>query len=132
VPFLSHLIDGDNPFDLEYDGILFTIAYSFVTIVYSIVNYCFVFFAVIDFQRRLYMIKAMGSMITPYKENIDTKFHMFPTINLSCKTSIHAWLDLRICILDFGAKYKQRIFLIVSSFLALYCFFMVVMLLNFF
>jgi len=78
------------------------------------------------------MAKAMGSLITPHKENIEAKYLIYPTINLACRISIHSWLSLRTCILDFGAKYHKRLFLIVSAFLALYIAFLVLMLLNFF
>ena len=71
-------------------------------------------------------------MIQPFKSNIDAKYLVYPTLDFSCHVSLKAWLNLRTCALDLGRKYLVRIFLYCSFFLALYTFYLVVFLLNYF
>ena len=86
----------------------------------------------IDFKRRLHMIKAVGSLITPFKDKYDVKYQIFPTINLACKISINSWSNLRYCMMDFGLKYMNRIFIYSSTFLGMYTFYLAILLLSYF
>jgi len=52
------------------------------TVIWS--NYIFVFFGFMDFARRSVMMTALGTMITPYKLNIEEKFRILPTVNCLC------------------------------------------------
>jgi len=49
IPFIAHVLDGENPFDLNTDGIVFTALYSFITFFLSFANFIFIFFALLDF-----------------------------------------------------------------------------------
>jgi len=78
------------------------------------------------------MIKCVGALINPFKDEYELKYQIFPTINLGCKQTLHSWFQLRCCIMDFGKKYMLRIFFYSSVFLGLYFTFAVIMLLSFF
>lgn len=95
-------------------------------------NYYFVLAGHVDFQRRYQMIKCVGALIHPFKDSFELKYQIFPTINLADKQSIQAWFNLRCCVMDFGKKYMQRIFIYSSAFLGMYLFYAVILLLSFF
>ncbi|CDW73934.1 UNKNOWN [Stylonychia lemnae] len=97
-----------------------------------IINYLFIIVGFVDFQRRVFLIKAVGSLINPFKENLELKYQVFPTVNMTEKHQIQQWFKLRLCAMDFGRKYMNRIFVYCSTFFGAYLFFVIILLLNFF
>ncbi len=71
-------------------------------------------------------------MLHPLKNNLGLKYQVLPTINLLSKLSIHSWLQFRLCLMDYGRKYMNRIFLYSSTFLGAYLFYAAILLLTFF
>jgi len=132
VLVLAHVIDSRCINDMSNTEIIHNAVYFILSSFLTMANVGFVNIAFIALQRQYYTISATSTLITPHKEKIDPKFHLFPSINLSCRSSVHAWMDLRIGLCDFGTKYQRRLFSIVQAFLATYFVFLVVMLLNFF
>jgi len=53
------------------------------------------------------MVYALGACLAPDKLNYPDLFHALPAINVVCKNSIEAWMDLRGLILNFGMRYQQ-------------------------
>jgi hypothetical protein len=49
------------------------------------VNYLFIIAGFIDFQRRLFMCKACGALITPFKDSYEVKYQILPTLNIFSK-----------------------------------------------
>ena len=78
------------------------------------------------------MMMCVGALINPFKDNLESKYQLFPTINMACRESILAWFNLRNCVMDFGKKYMQRILVYSSVFLGMYLFYAVILLLSFF
>ena len=95
-------------------------------------NYLFILSGLIDFHRRVHMIRACSALINPFKSEIAIKYQIFPAVNLTCKKSLHSWFLIRLCVMDFGKKYMTRIFLYCSTFFAANLFFVIVLLLRFF
>ena len=56
-----------------------------------IINYLFIIVGYIDFQRRVFMIKAVGALINPFKNNLEIKYQVFPTINMVERFQILQW-----------------------------------------
>jgi hypothetical protein len=53
LPFVGRYIMYGNPFGLNWDGILYTVAESMVTFMISLLNYTFVYWAFIEMVRKL-------------------------------------------------------------------------------
>lgn len=135
LPYLVRFYEYGNPLGPNmkaYDSYLYFACELPVMFFLSWANYLFVAAGLIDFQRRVLMIQAIGSLVNPFKQDLDIKYQIFPTIILTCKESWHSWFSLRICAMDFGRKYMVRIFLYCSTFLAGYTFFVIVLLLDYF
>ena len=93
----------------------------------------FVIAGFIDFQRRKCMMTACGALLEPSKSlSYDPIFRSLPSINLLCPESLHTWFLLRMGLMDLGRKYMSRIFIYSSTFLGLYLFYAVFLLLQFF
>jgi hypothetical protein len=86
----------------------------------------------IDYQRRAMMLKAAGAMLNPIKSGYDPMYRIFPTVLMTCTTSMHAWFQMRQCLLDLGRKYVSRIFIYSSTFLGAYLFYAIILFLRFF
>jgi hypothetical protein len=95
-------------------------------------NYTFVFAGLVDFQRRMIMLKACGSMLEPVKTLQDPMYRTFPTVNYVDPPSLHSWFQMRLCLIDLGRKYMSRIFIYSSTFLGCYFFYLVILILNYF
>ncbi|CDW86475.1 UNKNOWN [Stylonychia lemnae] len=129
---LIRYLEHGSPIALDIDGFIYQIAELPVFWFLTFANYLFVAIGLIDFQRRVFMIKAIGSLINPFKQDVSVKYMIFPTLVLTCKDSLHSWFNLRICAMDFGRKFLSRIFVYCSAFLGSYVFFVVILLLQFF
>lgn len=92
LPFIIRGIENKNPFYFEWDGIMFTVFEAVGVFLYCWWNYLFIYAGVLDFTRRLYMIKAVGSLISPTKDNYGLEFRIYPTINITCKQSLATWI----------------------------------------
>jgi len=117
IPFVCRAIEGMNPFDLGVAGWIFTVGqiYLIITLVFN--NYAFVMAGVIDFSRRYFMIRSVGALITPEKEDVRLAF--LPTINLLSPLCWYSWIKMRSCFTDFGQKYYARIIFYCSTFFAI-------------
>eukprot|EP00347_Sterkiella_histriomuscorum_P021309 403334452 len=135
LPYLVRMYDYGNPLGpnmFAWDSYLYFLCELPVIYFLSWANFLFVAAGLIDFQRRVLMIKAIGSLINPFKQDLSLKYQIFPCVILTCKESLHSWFSLRICAMDFGRKYMVRIFMYCSTFLAFYTFFVVILLLDYF
>jgi len=133
IPFVVKAFDPDmEPFSYDLYGVIFETLNFLMQLLFVFFNVFFVVLGLMDFQRRLFLINALSSMIQPFKANIKPKYLMFPTINICDDTSLRTWILMRTAALDLGRKYLARIFLYSSFFLGLYTFYLVVFLLNFF
>ncbi|CDW75954.1 UNKNOWN [Stylonychia lemnae] len=131
LPFIARYITYER-FELPWDSSIYTAFDSIATSLFLLQNYFFVAAGHVDFQRRYNMMKSVSALITPFKDNYDIKFQIFPTINLVSKESLHAWFQLRCCVMDFGRKYMMRIFMYSSVFLGMYLFYAAFLLMSFF
>lgn len=57
---------------------------------------------------------------------------MFPTVLMTCTQSMHTWFQMRLCLMDLGRKYVNRIFIYSSTFLGCYLFYAVILILQYF
>jgi hypothetical protein len=79
------------------------------------------------------MMKACGALLDSSKTlNYEPIWRTLPTINLLCSESLHTWFLLRLSLMDLGRKYMNRIFIYSSTFLGLYLFYAIFLLLQFF
>ena len=76
---------------LEWDGILYSVLECLALSFFLLQNYYFIAAGHVDFHRRLQMVKCVGALINPFKDEYELKYQIFPTINLGCKESLHAW-----------------------------------------
>eukprot|EP00347_Sterkiella_histriomuscorum_P022734 403337362 len=133
IPFLIRLFLLGTPAGFDnWDSYVYQIFELLLLFSMTMPNYIFIFSGFIDFYRRLLMIKACSALINPFKSNTEPIYRMFPSINPCCKQSIHSWLMLRLCVMDFGRKFMNRIFLYCSTFFGAYLFFVIMLILNFF
>lgn len=132
IPYLARFIQYGNPAPFQWDGIIYSALEFPILSFMTFANFLFVIIGYIDFQRRVMMIKACSALLNPFKINLDAKYQIFPTINHTCKKSLHTWFQLRICLMDFGRKYMNRIFVYSSTFMGCYSFFAAVILLEYF
>eukprot|EP00347_Sterkiella_histriomuscorum_P001687 403371064 len=136
LPYIVRTYQYGNPFGPNMGTTEFYVyCFAEIPLMYYLtsVNYLFIGAGLIDFQRRYLMMKGIGSLINPFKQNLSLKqYQIFPTILLACKDSFHSWLNLRMCAMDFGKKYMMRIFVYCSTFLAGYTFIVIILLLDYF
>ena len=131
LPFVARYLTYGSLY-LEWDGIIYTCFETISLSFFLLQNYFFITAGHIDLHRRYQMMMCVGALINPFKDNLETKYQLFPTINMACRESILAWFHLRNCVMDFGKKYMQRIFVYSSVFLGMYLFYAVGLLLSFF
>jgi hypothetical protein len=134
IPYFVRIYQYGNAFhDFEWDSWLYSGIDFFFTFLVVSVNMVFVIAGFIDFQRRKCMMCACGALLEPSKSlNYDPIMRSLPTINLLCPESLHTWFLLRVCLMDLGRKYMNRIFIYSSTFLGLYLFYAIFLLLQFF
>ena len=133
IPYLVRLIEFGYVFhDFDWSSITYSSIELYMNFWLGFANYIFVYVGLLDFQRRVYMIKACGAMITPFKSNYSTKYQLFPTVNISSQDCLANWYQLRTCVMDFGRKYRQRVLIYSSIFFGVYLFFSAVIILNLF
>lgn len=74
IPYIKRVFDYGTPFGFNTNGLIFSICEAMANILYIIQNYSFIIIGLVDFQRRLHMIRACGSMLTPYKDSYQIKY----------------------------------------------------------
>jgi len=74
IPFIARSIQFKNPAGFDWDGIVYTIIENIILFFFLLQNYFFIYIGFVDFQRRLFMIKATGVLICPLRENYDLKY----------------------------------------------------------
>ena len=115
--FVGEKVFGKNVLEVSIqvmvlliDGMLFFIQYLFYRQ------------AAIDVQRKVFLMRQLGSMMTP--RNTGAKWvKLLPTLSLADQLSLRCWLQLRRISLDYGRKYfyRHEIFLPVTlTLLAIY------------
>ena len=129
VPFIARMSDTGSFGNLQWDFLLYSILESGVIFYLSFANYIFILSGYVDFQRRKYQMKACSALLNPFKNEIELKYQIFPTINHTCKRSLQTWFEIRLCLMDLGRKYMTRIFLYSSTFLGVYFFYAIILLL---
>lgn len=84
------------------------------------VQYFFYRLAIVDVNRKLFIMTQMSLMMSPKSMNREAT-KLFPTINLIDGTSLISWLNMRRLGLDYGKKYffRHEIFLPVTLILML-------------
>ena len=78
------------------------------------------------------MLKACSALLHPFKNELSQKYQVLPTINFYDKKSMHSWLKMRICLMDLGRKFMDRISIYLSTFLGCYIFYAVILIVNLF
>ena len=111
--FVGEQVFGDTWYEITIqvmvlfvDGLLFYIQYLFYRQ------------AAIDINRKLFLMRQLGSMMTP--RNTGAKWvKLMPTLALADLLSLRCWLNLRRISLDYGRKYfyRHEIFLPVTMLL---------------
>jgi hypothetical protein len=94
LPFIARQVVFGTQ-HLDTDGIVYTCMEMAALAFFLLQNYYFVFAGLVDFHRRYYMIKSVGALIDPLKEDVSKEFRIVPTINVVCRESLYAWLQLR-------------------------------------
>ena len=131
IPFIVRWHEYGDPFaKFTVHSWIYSIADLLVALMISSMNIFFVMAGFIDFQRRKWMMKACGSLLDPVKR--DFRMRTLPTINMLCPDTLYCWFQIRLCLMDLGRKYINRIFIYSSTFLGAYIFYLIFMLLQFF
>ena len=132
LPFIARYLTYGTATGFDsWDSWVYSMCQLAVHFIYF-VSSVFIFAGFNDFQRRMIMIKAVGAIINPFKDNFSIKYQMLPTLMMTCKETVNSWMQLRMCTMDFGKKYMVRIFVYCSTFFAVYLFFIIIILLSYF
>jgi len=84
LPFLARYYDYGTFLGFEsWDSFLYQIIELPSLGLLLGLNYVFIIVGFIDFQRRVFMLKAVGALINPFKENLEIKYQVFPTIDIT-------------------------------------------------
>ena len=84
MPFLARYYDYGTFLGFEsWDSFLYQIIELPSLGLLLGLNYVFIIVGFIDFQRRVFMLKAVGALINPFKENLEIKYQVFPTIDIT-------------------------------------------------
>lgn len=125
-PFVARYVEFGNPIHrFGSDSRAYTVFELYFSTVLIWSNFVFIFAGLVDFHRRRLMMQACGVLLDPTKETGCKLFKIFPTINFLDIRSLHAWYNMRQCLMDLGRRYMKRIFIYSSVFLACYLAFMV-------
>lgn len=101
IPLFSRWIDGIPIFARPSD-VIFFICSAFITKYVHTINIAFVNTGMMDFDRKLFFMKALSSVLMPRKDRKFIYSHMFPTMNIMDHNNLMAWLNLRTLMLDIG------------------------------
>ena len=71
----------------------------------GIANILFVFSGFIDAYRRMIIMQTIGSQMSVNKAGFSEFTRALPTIDVGDPQSLHSWLEIRQCLLDFGKRY---------------------------
>jgi hypothetical protein len=71
IPFIVRFIQNGNPLGFDASAIIYTILENLLLLTILFPNYLFIFSGLTDFQRRVFMIKACGALITPFKSEYE-------------------------------------------------------------
>ena len=72
-------------------------------------NIFFLLFGLHDFQRKKVMSKIISSLINPDKKRTQPYTKNFGTLNLADSQTIQSWLNIKLCLFDFGKKFSLRV-----------------------
>ncbi|CAI2386921.1 unnamed protein product [Moneuplotes crassus] len=110
--------ENNRSFVFHWYEYLITIWYLGTLLYIYKANLIFVIAGLVDFKRKLFLMKVLKSLISIDKDKNFILSSYFPTINLCCHKNLKSWMILREACLDVGKKYTYRIFLYCSVFLA--------------
>lgn len=72
--FIVRYIEKGTFMGFGLDGYLYTAVELPNVIMFTMLNYFFIFVGLLDFHRRMFLIKAVGALIHPFKQNLDHKY----------------------------------------------------------
>ena len=95
---------------------------SLATTMLFFMKFRFYLQAIIDLERRTYMMNQCGFLLSPLRIKDHIYDKVFPTVNLLDKTSLLSWLQLRRIAIDYGRKYfyRHELFLPVSFMISIF------------
>jgi len=131
LPLFVQFYDNDFKFVMFwYEYIMVFCNIVIIILIYG-VNLTFIYAGIIDFRRKLFLMKLLHSMISPEKDKYFAFSTYFPTLNICDTKNLNSWMLLRAMCLDLGKKYTYRIFVYCSVFMAFYLTFFVFLVLSF-
>jgi hypothetical protein len=74
LPFWVRYKEGKPVASFDSYGVAYTVLENLSLSFILYINYLFVFAGLIDFQRRVFYMKACGALITPLKNQYDVPF----------------------------------------------------------
>ncbi|TNV83568.1 hypothetical protein FGO68_gene6210 [Halteria grandinella] len=133
IPYIIRWAQFGSPvYGFGVDSYLYSLLDIIFGTLFLLMNYIFILAGLIDFQRRSTIMKACSAMLNPMKSQLEPKFRIFPTVLMTCTQSMHSWFQMRLCLMDLGRKYVNRIFIYSSTFLGCYLFYAIILILQYF
>lgn len=95
---------------------------SLATTMLFFMKFRFYLQAIIDLERRTYMMNQCGFLLSPLRIKDHIYDKVFPTVNILDKTSLLSWLQMRRIAIDYGRKYfyRHELFLPVSFMISVF------------
>ena len=133
IPIIYRLSKGISALGNSSIEIYFTIITTIFNIAIFIISMIFVEIGGNDYNRKLYFLKCLSSMINPDRLRVQIlPIRYVPLINYFCPKNLKTWFYIRLLALDIGKRYMKRIELYASSFLFIYGLFLGILLLGLF
>ena len=113
----------DNPVGEDAYDIVVVSLVSLLSTVLFFAKFNFYVQAIVDLERKAYMMNQCGFMISPMKIKKYDYSKVFPTCNILDRVSLNAWFQLRRISIDYGRKYfyRHELFLPVSFLISVAC-----------
>lgn len=120
-PPLFRLWVGQNFHGTQWFEILAIYLNAFVSSFLFFVQFMFYFQAIVDMNRKYFLMSQLGYLISPKKVKSYPFDKYLPTMSIMDPASLFTWSNMRRVALDFGRKYfyRHEIFLPVTLILAL-------------
>jgi hypothetical protein len=104
-----------------FDTTVFIVV-SLATTMLFFMKFRFYLQAIIDLERRTYMMNQCGFLLSPMRIKDHVYDKVFPTINILDKTSLLSWFQMRRIAIDYGRKYfyRHELFLPISLMISIF------------
>jgi len=113
IPTFFRIGFGIPPFGETYEIPIFVLL-LLSSLAFNLQNLLFINLAYVDSGRRLFLMKALSSMISVHKDFSFRFLHKAPLIDIFDMGSLNSWYSLRNLCMDVGKRYEDKIYIYFS------------------